>query len=173
MAKSKSQVKFDFKRINRILSKVPAAVHAAATDAGLRPALKVVKKRMQELAPDSRASGSRDKWSKSMRESRESGSNKQLKDTIKIKVIRADKHSTPYGLVGPERPEGNVAHFVAPLEKNTREKVLWGHRTGTTATKENDFNKRAFDETQNQQRRAFTKGVISRVRKELAEVARG
>lgn len=172
MASRKTKVKFNQKRVNRILRQIPVAIHAAATDAGLRPALNVVKKRMEELAPDSKASGSRDKWSQSMKASRSRG-DKQLKDTIKIKVIKGGKNSVPYGMVGPERPEGNVAHFVAPLEKDTREKVLWGNRTGTTAPKNDDFTRRAFDDTQKQQQRAFTRGVLKRARKEMAEAVRG
>lgn len=167
----KVKVAFNANRINRVLKQIPLKVQFAAYDAGLRPAAKVVEKRSKELAPSSQKSGSRNKWSKSMAASR--AGVKPLDQSIKVKVVRGGSREVPYAMVGPERPQGNVAHFVSPLKKNTREVVLWGRRTNRTAPKDDDFMRQAFDETRKQQERAFVRGTIKRVRKELESLKNG
>lgn len=164
-------VKFDPKRINRVLSQIPVMAQIAAYDSGLQPAANVVKKRAQELAPSSRQSGTRDKWSAKTRASREGV--KPLKESIKTKKVKPGRDKTPYAMAGPERPDGNIAHFVSPLKKDTRKVVLWGRQTGRVDRKDNDFMKRAFDETKQQAARAFTRGVIKAVRAKLKDLGRG
>lgn len=169
--KTSVKVEYNSQRINRILNQIPVMVQASAYDKGLRPAAKVVQDRARQLAPSSKESGSRKRWSQKMRASR--AGVKPLKQSIKTKVVRPGKNKVPYAVVGPERPWGNIAHFISPLKKNTREVVLWGNRTGMMARKDNDFMKRAFDETKQQAARAFTRGVIAAVRAKLKDLGRG
>lgn len=172
MAKQRGvKVIYNERRVNRVLNKIPVMVQAAAYDSGLRPAAKVVEKRAKQLAPSSRESGSRNKWSASMKASRQNV--KPLRESISTKVVRKPSGGgNPYAMAGPERPWGNIAHFISPLKKATREIVLWGRKAGRQGRKDNDFMKRAFDETKQAAARAFTRGVIRGVRAKLKDLVR-
>ena len=165
------RVLFDEKRINRILKRFPVEVQIAGYDGGLRPAANIVKSKAEQLAPRSSQTGSSKKWSAKTRASRAGVI--PLHRSIKTKLKRPGQKSPPYAVVGPKRPDGNIAHFVSPLVKNTRQIVLWGKRTGRVARKDDDFMRRAFDTTRAQQKRAFTRGVIVELRKRMKGIDRG
>lgn len=163
------------KRINRILDKVPAQYEWSVQRSGLPAGAKVVQEAMVEEAPDSRRptakspKGSRAKWSSKTRAARQG--KKQLKQSIGYKVSKREANWNS-AMVGPKRPDGNVAHFVAPLQSQEREVVLWGRRTGTTTRKDDQFLKRTFDRTKVTALRAIVRGTVKAARNRLRELAR-
>jgi hypothetical protein len=161
----KISVKNDIARINRVLAQVPQQMQFAAHDKALPAAGKVVAQRAKELAPRSSQNpkGGRKKMSA---KSRTAWSSEPLADMIEVKKVKSRKEFDPYVLVGPKFPEGNKANFVHPMKSTTKEQVNWGQRVGRT-NKDNDFLKRAADETIGQQVRAFLSALIPDVRRRL------
>lgn len=163
------------RRINKILDKVPAQYEWSVQRSGLPAGAKVVKEVMIQEVPDSRKptakspKGSRAKWSRKTRAARQG--KKQLKESISYKVSRKEANWNS-AMIGPKRPDGNVAHFVAEMESNQREVVLWGKRTGTTTRKDNQFLKRTFDRSRSAALRAIIRGTVKAARAKLRELAR-
>lgn len=160
----------DIARINRVLNQLPQTMQFAAYDRALPAAGKVVQQRAKELAPKSSQNpkGGAEKWSK---KSKQDWSSIPLSDLIIIKVLRKSRTYDPTVLIGPKFKEGNKANFVAPMEENIKQHVQWGKRAGILR-KENDFLKRAADETKPQQVRAFLSALIPDVRKRLKSLGR-
>ena len=165
------ELEFDEKRINRILDQVEVEFQRAIYEGGLKDVGKLLKKRVEQQTPRSTATGTRRKWSNKTRASR--ASVKPLADSIGFKVIKPKDNRTSSVLVGPKRPDGNIANLVSPGKKKTREVVLWGRRTGRQVQKDNDFVRRAVDESRSQIGRVFAKGTIRAVRKKLRDLGRG
>jgi len=162
-----------YARINRILNKIPQQMQFAAYDKALKPAAQVVQKRAAELAPRSTASGSRKKMSK---KSQGIWSSRPLATLLKVKVIKGKGKSDPYALAGPDFPDGNKANFIHPMKAQVRQRKYWGresNRAPSVTPKDNDFLKRAADETRSEQLRAFTRALIPAVRKAMQELASG
>lgn len=164
-----------YARINRILNMVPDAVAFKVYDKCLKPAGQVVAQRAEELAPRSSATGSRKRMSK---ESQKIWSQTPLAKMIRVKVLRGKRKggANPYALVGPIYPDGAKANFIHPMKAETRQRKYWGRdpvsAPGVTS-KDNDFLKRAADETRPQQVRAFTRALIPEIRKAMKDLTRG
>lgn len=164
----------DIGRIDRVLQKLPVEVQFSAYDKALRPAARVVVKRAEQLAPRSSQTGTRDKMSS---KSKAIWSPIPTAKLFVIKVLKGRKaakvNTDPYAMVGPKFPEGNKANFVHPMKKRTKRQVYWGKssKVGTTL-KDNDFLKRAADETRAQQLRAFLRALIPDVRKRMEKLAK-
>lgn len=164
-----------YARINRILNMVPDAVAFKVYDKCLKPAGQVVAQRAEELAPRSSATQSRNRMSK---KAQETWSKTPLAKMIRVKVLRGKRKggANPYALVGPIYPDGAKANFIHPMVGQTRRRKYWGRdpvsAPGVTS-KDNDFLKRAADETRPQQVRAFTRALIPEIRKAMKDLTRG
>jgi hypothetical protein len=168
-----------FARINRALNLLPQELQFAAYDKALPAAGEVVARRARENAPRSteNVKGGREKMSA---KAKAEWSPEPLADMI---VVRRRKGKSakmnPYVLVGPKFPEGNKANFVHPMKENVRAVKLWGHDPSdeselpNPARKDNDFLKRAADETIPQQLTAFLRALIPEVRRRLKELGNG
>lgn len=161
----KVTVKNDFARVNRVLNKIPQQMQFAAYDKALPAAGKVVQERASELAPRSanNPKGGAEKWSA---KTRADWSSIPLADLIITKLSKNRSKADPFIMVGPKFNEGNKANFVAPMVESHKEQVNWGERVGNKS-KNNDFLKRAADETIPAQLRAFLRALIPDVRRRL------
>jgi len=159
----KISVKQDIARVNRVLNEIPQQMQFAAHDKALPAAGRVVAQRARENVPRSSSTGTRKKMSQ---KARAAWSPEPLADMIEVKRVKNRKQFDPYVLVGPRFPEGNKANFIHPMVSQTKEQVNWGNRAGI-ARKEQDFLKRAADETKPQQLRAFLQALIPEVRRQL------
>jgi hypothetical protein len=166
----KVRVERDIARINRVLAQIPQQMQFAAFDKALPAAGRVVAQRAKELAPRSATNekGGREKMSA---KAKATWSAEPLADMIEVKPLKATKQNDPYVLVGPKFPEGNKANFIHPMKSTKKEQVLWGRRVGPV-NKDNDFLKRAADETKPAQLRAFLKALIPDVRRRLKSLGR-
>jgi len=156
----------DINRINRVLNQIPQQMQFAAFDKALPAAGRVVQKRASELVPRSSQNnkGGREKMSA---KAKSIWSAQPIADMIVVKPVKGRKTGVdPYTLVGPKFPEGNKANFVHPMKSNKKQQVNWGTPAGP-ANKDNDFLKRAADETIGQQVRAFLSALIPDVRRRL------
>ena len=156
----------DINRINRVLNQIPQQMQFAAFDKALPAAGRVVQKRASGLAPRSSQNnkGGREKMSA---KAKSIWSAQPIADMIVVKPVKGRKTGVdPYTLVGPKFPEGNKANFVHPMKSNKKQQVNWGTPAGP-ANKDNDFLKRAADETIGQQVRAFLSALIPDVRRRL------
>jgi hypothetical protein len=158
-------------RINRVLNMLPQEMQFAAYDKALPAAGRVVAHRAKENAPRSSKTGTRDKMSS---KAKATWSPEPVADMLEVKPVKGRKIGVdPYVLVGPKFPEGNKANFVHPMKQNVRKVKLWGSdptaQSGVVspARKDNDFLKRAADETIPQQLTAFLKALIPDVRQRL------
>lgn len=160
----KVTVKSSIDKVNRVLNKLPQQMQFAAYDRALPAAGRVVAQRAKENAPRSSQTGTRRKMSqKSLAE----WSPEPLADMIEVKSVKGRKTTgDPYVLVGPRFPEGNKANFIHPMKQSVKEQVNWGTPVGKR-NKDNDFLKRAADETLPQQLRAFLSKLIPDVRRRL------
>ena len=173
------EIKDDFARINKILSVLDQQMQFAAYDKALPAAGEVVAKRAKENAPRSseNVKGGREKMSA---KAKAEWSPEPLADMIIVKRRKGKSaRNNPYVLVGPNFPEGNKANFVSPMVENVRAVKLWGHdpsdesKLPNPARKDNDFLKRAADETIPQQLTAFLRALIPEVRRRLKGLANG
>lgn len=166
----KVSVKSDIARVNRVLSQIPQQMQFAAYDKALPAAGDVVAQRAKELAPRSTQNpkGGREKMSA---KAKAIWSAEPVADMMEVKPVKKRKDVDPYVLVGPSFPEGNKANFIHPMKSDNKEQVNWGARKGTR-NKDNDFLKRAADETRPQQIRAFLSRLIPEVRKRLKSLGK-
>jgi hypothetical protein len=156
----------DIKRINRVLGQIPQQMQFSAFDKALPAAGRAVAKRAAELAPRSsqNSKGGREKMSA---KARAIWSAQPIADMMVVKPVKGRKAGEdPYTLVGPRFPEGNKANFVHPMKSNEKQQVNWGNPAGPK-NKDNDFLKRASDETVGEQVRAFLSALIPDVRRRL------
>ena len=166
----KVTTQFDAKALQKQLDRIPVIVQSAALAKGIRPAAKVVQKRVKDLTPRSTRTKSKDKWSKATKAKR--SGERPLHQLVKVKVLpRLSTVAT--ALVGYEWPSGNKGHFLLPLKKSTRKLVLWGKVTGREVRKMDDWLRRAFDETKGEQASAFEQGVKREVDRRLKEIGDG
>jgi len=153
-------------RINKVMAMIPQQMQFAAYDRALPAAGRVVAQRAKELAPRSAQNPKGGRANMSAK-AKAIWSAEPLADMIAIRPVRGKKAAgDPYILVGPRFPEGNKANFVAPMKSSVKEQVNWGTRVGKK-NKDNDFLKRAADETKPQQLRAFLSALIPDIRRRL------
>lgn len=163
----KSKVEGNTKQINALLNQLPAAMQAAAFEKGLRPAGKVVEKRLKELTPRSSKTGTTKKWSEQTQTKR--SGEMPLWKTTATKVWRA-RSGPAIALVGYRWPKGNKAHFIVEGKGKTRKVVLWGKRNKGERQKL-DILKRSLDERRKQSADAFVRGVKKEVDKQVEKLA--
>lgn len=136
-----------------LLERLPKLVVSAGgpTDRAVRAGANVVAKRARQIAPSSKATGSRQKQSRSSR-------NKwpeTLREQIKVKVVKYPNSS--WAVVGPKSPQGNMSHFV---NGKKRRHVLWGKRTAVAMYRyARNWMLQASDETKSQQMDAMRKSL--------------
>lgn len=168
------KIEYDEKELNKILDQVEVEFQRAIYESGLAEVGKFLQKAITAEAKataNSSASGSRRKWSNKTKAAR--ANVKPLSDSIGYKVIKAKNNRPSSVLVGPKRPDGNIAHFIAPGRKHTRKKVLWGRQTGEVVAKTNDFVRRAVDENKAQIGRVFARGTERGLKRRLRALGRG
>jgi len=162
-----TKVDGDAKQINAMLQQLPNAMQAAAFEKGLRPAAKVVQKRLKELTPRSNKTGTTKRWSDSTKRKRQG--EMPLWKTTAVKVWRA-RGGPAIGFVGYRWPKGNKAHFIVEGKGKTRKVVLWGKSTNGVRQKL-DILKRSIDQTRNKAAQAFVGGVRKEVEKQVEKLA--
>lgn len=156
-----------FKRIERILLDMPATASRAAHNKGIGEAAKIVQQRAKETAP-------RGDRSKQSRKARERWDKRPLRQLIRVKKLKwTTKRNRATALIGGLYPYANQIFFIHPWKKENRKHVMWGRHAGVYR-KENDFLKRALDDTRRQQFSAFRRAFFGELRRQLGkEIKRG
>lgn len=145
-----------FRQAERVLGRLEGELRRKVVPPALRAAARVSVAKMKQLAPDSKKTGSRNRWSKSVRISRVT--TKQHRKTLGVSTVRK------YGQVvaiyaGPIHPAGNLINVIGHPHKQ----MLWGRDSGKTVPA-NLYVIEAGEQTKRQQQAAFEyhvkKGVI-------------
>lgn len=110
-----------FRQADRLLATLPREVQAKVLPGALRGAAKPAVRLMKQLAPDSRKSGSRRRWSAKLRNARVGV--KQHKKTIGVSTVRKYGQLTAI-YAGPIHPAGNLINVIG----HPHLQVLWGNR---------------------------------------------
>ena len=145
-----------FRQAERVLGRLDGQLRNKIIPPALRAAARPAVARMKQLAPDSKATGSRARWSRKVRILR--ATTKQHRKTIGVSTVRK------YGKVtaiyaGPIHPAGNLINVIGHDHKQ----VLWGRETGNVI-KANTYVIKAGEQTKRQQQAVFEaqvkRGVI-------------
>lgn len=147
-----------FRRTERQLGRLPGELRRKVVPPALRSAARISAAKMRQLAPDSKKTGSRARWSKSLRLRR--AATKQHKKTIGISTVRK------YGEVvaiyaGPIHPAGNLINVLGHPHKQ----MLWGKDSGKTV-QANQYVIDAGEQTKRQQQAVFEARVKAGVIRE-------
>jgi hypothetical protein len=170
-------MKLDFNAaaINRALNAVPMGSQNAVFNKALPAAGRVAKKASEQAAPSGRQTGTTARQT----ESTKAKWPIELRRLMKVKVVKRDMNYS-YALIGPTRPVGNVANFVAlhPRSRtgNVRKVKLWGKNPvniPSVTHKTNRFMEEAFAASKSAQQTAFINSLRKNVDKEIARLARG
>lgn len=156
MAKVKLTVKMPSDaELDRLFATAPVLERYKVQDKAVRAAAKPVVNRAKQLAPRSSVTGTAKKRSK--KQSGQADWSIVLATTIKA-VVR--KFSTgAYAKVGPDFPKGAKVHFNSAHVKGFRRAVLWGKATMVKPYRQDDWLKRAGDETVAMQREAMKASI--------------
>ena len=144
------------------ITQLPFELRTGVITKAISAAAEPVVKAARVLAPDSVKSGSRQHWSKSLRQKRVS--TKQHKDTIGKSTVRQYGSGTSAIYIGPLYPTGNLINVIG----HPHAQVLWGRSTGTTLPP-TDYLLRAAEQTKSQQQSAFVGKVKSESERILAK----
>lgn len=147
-----------FRQADEFLRRSPQALRRTIVPAALRSAARVAARRARALAPDSKKTGSRDRWSAKTRRMR--ATTKQHKKTIGISTVRK------YGQIiaayaGPIHPAGNLINAIGHDHKQ----MLWGRPSGKTI-KANRYVIEAGEQTKRQQQAVFEARVKAGILRE-------
>jgi hypothetical protein len=137
---------------------LPIELRGKIVTRALKSAVVPAIRKMRQLAPDSVKSGTRQKWSKKMRDRR--ASTKQHKRTIGASTVRKYGEVTAV-YAGPLHPAGNLINVIGHSHKQ----VLWGRHTGTIIPP-NEYVLTAGQQTAGQQQSAFVAAVAKGVERE-------
>lgn len=148
-----------FRQAETFLATVPLEMRTGVLPKAMRAAAATVERAARQLAPDSVKSGSREKWSKKVKQQR--ASTKQHKQTIGHSSVR-NYQSAMAIYVGPLYPAGNLINAIGHPHKQ----VLWGRSTGVTLP-ETDYLEKAANQTATEQQSAFVNKVKSETEKIL------
>ncbi len=154
----KVKVEMDFRALE-MLERIPQMLQFAVADKVMPAMAKPVVARAKELAPSSRESGTRKKWSAKYKTN-----NKWQVDSgrhMSSKTVRYDRGAIVY--VGATYPTGNKQQFNSNSERGRRE-VLWGKSTGRVYKPKERFIQKAYDETRDAQFRAFEAELINQIK---------
>lgn len=151
-----------FKEADRILARLPVELHRRVLPRALKSAVRPAVREMRKLAPDSKKSGTRDRWSRKLRERR--ASTKPHKRTIGVSSVR--RYSQIVAVyAGPLHPAGNLINVIGHPHKQ----VLWGKPAGDVIAA-NDYVIRAGQQTASQQQSAFIAAVTKGVEREAKKL---
>ena len=150
-----------FQAASAFLTRLEFEMRTAVVDKALRKAAAPPIALAKQLAPDSKKTGSRDKWSRKTKAAR--ASTKQHKQTIGASTVRHYGSGTMAIYVGPIHPAGNLINVIGHQHRQ----MLWGRASGQIipGTK---YLKDAGEQTVPQQNAAFVNTVKSEVEKILA-----
>lgn len=146
-----ASVKIDIigdEQVLALLERLPKLVVSGGgpLDRAVSAAAKIVAKRAEQLAPDSKSNPKGDSRKKQSKKSRAAWA-KKLKDTIRQRIIKYDTGT--WAVVGPKNPEGNMAHFI---QEKPRRHELWGRATAVQQYRAtHNWITKAFDETKSEQ----------------------
>ena len=157
-------IQFNEQQLEKLLS-IPLLLRTGPAERCLNAMSKPVMQRMRQLAPDSRQSGSRRKWSKAM--ASKTNWDLSTKDHIGMKTVKHNRGARIY--IGYKHPKANKINFWG-WRRGSRRQFLWGKDTGRVVNiPEPTWLKKAYDETRAQQEAAFT----AQLTKELKELNLG
>jgi hypothetical protein len=151
-----------FREADALLATIPFEVRTKVVQAGLRAAAAPVAAKARRLAPDSVKSGTRDKWSKKLRDQR--SNTPQHRKTIGASSVRTYRDSLMAIYVGPIHPAGNLINVIGHSHKE----VLWGRSTGRVLPP-TKYLSDAAEQTKAQQQAAF----VNKVRSETEKLLKG
>lgn len=143
-----NSIKIDIRgddKLMQLLDSLPKLVVSPGgpLDKAIKSAAKIVESRAKTLAPDSRATGSREKQSK---KSKAIWTGK-LNRLVRSKILKYP--TATWAVVGPRSPEGNMASF---MQEKPRVHVLWGKASSLKRYRiTRDWISRAYDETRSEQ----------------------
>lgn len=163
-----AQVKIDeqsFRQAEEDLVRLPLELRNKVLTPALSSAAMPVVETAKQLAPDSKKTGSRDKWSKKVRDAR-SGT-KSHKATIGKSSVRKYGDTLQAIYVGPLHPAGNLINVIG----HPHRQVLWGRVTGKTLPPTQYLHTAAASTTAAQQA-AFVAKVKTETDKLLAGMAK-
>jgi hypothetical protein len=136
-----------FRQTERQLGRLPGQLRNKVLPPALRSAALPAAAKMRQLAPDSKKTGSRNRWSKKTRLARVT--TKQHRKTIGVSTVR--KYSRIVAIyAGPIHPAGNLINVIGHPHKQ----MLWGKYGGRTIPA-NDYVIRAGKLTERQQAAVF------------------
>lgn len=146
------QVSFDEKMVADLL-RIPEVLRLGPADRCLSAMCKPIVAKAKALAPSSRRSGSRRKWSQKIKNDPKWSGIDSGKH-IGMKVAKHNKGARVF--VGAQYPKGNKQQFDA--SPNGRRVKLWGRDAGRVRLRDNPhFLQKAYDETKGAQIAAFEK----------------
>lgn len=150
-----------FAAAEAFLTRIDFLVRGMVVEKALRKAAAPAEQRARQLAPDSKKSGSRDKWSRKTAAKR--AHTKQHRLTIGHSSVRNYERGLLAIYVGPIHPAGNLINVIGHQHRQ----MLWGRASGQIipGTK---YLKDAGEQTIAQQNSAFVSTVKSEVEKILA-----
>lgn len=132
------------------LTQIPELFRLGPAERCLKAMAKPIVDRAKSLAPSSRVTGTRKKWSAKFNKDAkwQIDSGKQMG----IKTVRHNNGARVY--IGAKWPKGNKQQFDA--SPKGRRHILWGRDTGRLRPRDNPhFLQKAYDETKSQQLKAF------------------
>jgi len=153
----KIEIKFSEAELKK-LAKIPEFVRYQAADKALKAMAKPVMDKAKSIAPSSKATGTRKKWSAKYK----ADSKWQIDSgkEISSKVAKVSHGSILY--VGARFPTGNKQQFNA--SPDGRKEVFWGRPQGTIYKPPERFMQKAFDETRSAQQSAFVASLEASVK---------
>lgn len=153
------EIKFEFDEPSLAkLDKAMKGLNFAIADKSLRAAGKPIVERAKMLAPSSRRSKSREKWSEKYR-SKANYQNDSGKE-IGLKYLKNPRGGVLY--VGAKYPKGNKLQFSNPIKKRSRRVFYWGKDAGFSLPLDPDrFLVRAVRETKAAQLSEFNRAIDS------------
>ena len=140
-----------FRQAERVLGRLDGRLRNKIIPPALRAAARPAVAKMKQLAPDSKVTGTRAKWSKKVRIERMA--TKQHRKTIGVSTVRK------YGRIvaiyaGPIHPAGNLINAIGHDHKQ----MLWGRFSGNII-KPNIYVIKAGEQTKLQQQAVFESHV--------------
>ena len=147
------------------LMRIPDLLRLGPAERCLNAMAKPIIAKAKDLAPSSRGSGSRRKWSAKLKNDTQWSS----VDSARHMGARAVKHNRGARIyVGAQYPKGNKQQFGSP--KKGRRVFYWGKDAGMTLLRPRDhFMQRAYDQTRGEQMSAFN----TQLAKEIKELRIG
>ena len=157
------QINFDEAQIQKLL-KIPLLMRIGPAERVLKAMAKPVIERAKSIAPSSRRSGTRKKWSKKYKDN--AAYQEDSGKYIAMKFIKTERGGLM--IVGGKYPRANKQNYEAG---DKRKIVYWGKKTSKIKriNPSERFMQKAFDETRTQQITAGNEQLV----KEIKELGNG